>query len=94
MLLFNPRGEPVAYATWAFLTNECGERIVRDPGYVLHPSERNEGDKAAERWPLQRVIKALPPAARAAVRLSHRPYRDAGHSGLPLGALTIIRRRS
>lgn len=43
--LFNSSGAPVAYATWAFLTEESGERLASDPGYVLHLSEWNEGDQ-------------------------------------------------
>ncbi|MEP7006766.1 MAG: toxin-activating lysine-acyltransferase [Sphingomonas bacterium] len=43
--LFNSHGAPIAFATWGFLTESCGERLTADPAYVLHLSEWNEGDQ-------------------------------------------------
>jgi len=39
----NVRGEPVAYAMWAFLSEEVAAEMRADPGRILHYSEWNEG---------------------------------------------------
>lgn len=43
--LFNTKGAPVAFATWAFVTNEVAELLQSDPNYRLDISEWNEGDQ-------------------------------------------------
>lgn len=40
---FDARGKPVAYLTWAFLSDEVSARMERDAINVLHISEWNEG---------------------------------------------------
>jgi cytolysin-activating lysine-acyltransferase len=40
---FDARGNPVGYATWAYLTDEVAENICRDDRKLLHLSEWNEG---------------------------------------------------
>lgn len=40
---FDHRGRPVAYLTWAFLSDEVSARMERDVINVLHLSEWNEG---------------------------------------------------
>lgn len=43
--LFNSRGSPVAFATWAFVTDEVANSLLADPNYPLDISEWNEGDQ-------------------------------------------------
>ncbi len=43
--LFNSKGIPVGFVTWAYLTEACAQELMRDPDYVLHLSEWNEGDQ-------------------------------------------------
>jgi hemolysin-activating ACP:hemolysin acyltransferase len=43
--LFNSFGEPLAFATWAYLTQSMVEVMVEDPSYTLDISEWNEGDQ-------------------------------------------------
>lgn len=40
---FDVRGKPVAYLTWAFLSDQVSARMERDAINVLHLSEWNEG---------------------------------------------------
>lgn len=43
--LFNSKGSPVAFATWAFVTDEVAQTLLADPGYCMDISEWNEGDQ-------------------------------------------------
>jgi cytolysin-activating lysine-acyltransferase len=43
--LYNSKGSPVAFATWAFVTAEVAQSMLADPGYRLDISEWNEGDQ-------------------------------------------------
>ena len=43
--LFNSRGSPVAFATWAFVTDETAQTLLSDPDYCMDISEWNEGDQ-------------------------------------------------
>ena len=43
--LFNHRGEPVSYFTYAYLSEEVEERIIRDDRVALHISEWKEGTR-------------------------------------------------
>jgi hemolysin-activating ACP:hemolysin acyltransferase len=43
--LFNSKGAPVAFATWAFVTDEVAQLLQSDPKYRLDLSEWNEGDQ-------------------------------------------------
>lgn len=40
--LFDTRGLPVAYVTWAYLAEDTEVRLLNDPEFRLHPSEWNE----------------------------------------------------
>lgn len=42
--LYNSKGMPSAYATWAFLTPETAERLREDPDYLLALDEWIEGE--------------------------------------------------
>jgi hemolysin-activating ACP:hemolysin acyltransferase len=55
----NSRGEPVAYAIWAFLSDEVAAEMKVNPDRLLHYSEWNEGLNA---WIIDFV--ALPGFAR------------------------------
>ncbi len=41
---FDMNGEPLAYATWAYLEADTVHRLINDPEFSLHPSEWNEGE--------------------------------------------------
>jgi len=41
--LYDERGSPIAYATWAFLEPSTGSELVEDGSRFLHFSEWNEG---------------------------------------------------
>jgi hemolysin-activating ACP:hemolysin acyltransferase len=41
--LFNGRGRPLGYASWAFLSTKSAEALSRDPNLVLELDEWNEG---------------------------------------------------
>ncbi len=43
--LYNSKGMPSAYATWAFLTPETAERLLEDPDYLLALDEWIEGEE-------------------------------------------------
>lgn len=43
--LFNSKGSPVAFATWAFVTDEVAQTMISDPRYCLDIGEWNEGDQ-------------------------------------------------
>jgi hemolysin-activating ACP:hemolysin acyltransferase len=43
--LFNSKGSPVAFATWAFVTDEVAQLLQTNPDYRLDLSEWNEGDQ-------------------------------------------------
>jgi cytolysin-activating lysine-acyltransferase len=43
--LYNSRGSPVAFATWAFVTDEVAQTLLADPNHRLDISEWNEGDQ-------------------------------------------------
>lgn len=42
---FDGTGKPVGYAIWAHLAPDAEQRLLRDSGFLLHPSEWNEGDR-------------------------------------------------
>ncbi|HYJ42183.1 MAG TPA: toxin-activating lysine-acyltransferase [Steroidobacteraceae bacterium] len=43
--LYNSKGSPVAFATWAFVTDEVAQSMLADPNYNMDISEWNEGDQ-------------------------------------------------
>lgn len=43
--LFDRRGQPLAYVTWAYLEADTEARLLNDPQFRLHPSEWNEGGR-------------------------------------------------
>jgi hemolysin-activating ACP:hemolysin acyltransferase len=43
--LYNSKGSPVAFATWAFVTDEVAATMIADPDYCMDISEWNEGDQ-------------------------------------------------
>ncbi|HAY0636335.1 ACP:hemolysin acyltransferase (hemolysin-activating protein) [Serratia rubidaea] len=43
--LFDTRGHPLAYVTWACLEEDTEARLINDPEFRLHPAEWNEGDR-------------------------------------------------
>jgi cytolysin-activating lysine-acyltransferase len=43
VLYFDEQGNPVGYATWAFLADDVSMLMERDVINLLHPSEWNEG---------------------------------------------------
>ena len=43
--LYNSRGSPVGFATWAFVTEEVAQSLLADPNYPLDIGEWNEGDQ-------------------------------------------------
>ena len=43
--LYNSQGSPVAFATWAFVTDEVAQSMLADPNYRMDISEWNEGDQ-------------------------------------------------
>lgn len=53
--LFDHRGQPVSYYTFAFLEASVERRLIEDPRVILHISEWKEGDRV---WVLDLV--ALP----------------------------------
>ncbi|WP_170912713.1 toxin-activating lysine-acyltransferase [Xanthomonas axonopodis] len=40
---YDYRGQPIGYATWAFLSDDVVDRLKNDPRFILHDSEWNEG---------------------------------------------------
>lgn len=42
---YDTLGSPVGYVTWAYLTPDVERRFLDDPGFLLHFSEWNEGDR-------------------------------------------------
>ena len=42
---FDREGNPVGYVVWAHLAPDSEKRLLTDPGFLLHPSEWNEGGK-------------------------------------------------
>lgn len=42
--LFDSRGFPLAYITWAYLEADTEARLLRDPEFRLHPSEWKDLD--------------------------------------------------
>lgn len=43
--LFDNRGQPLAYITWAYLEQQTEERLLHDKNFRLHPSEWDENGK-------------------------------------------------
>ena len=43
--LYNSKGSPVAFATWAFVTDEVAQSMLADPNYCMDISEWNEGEQ-------------------------------------------------
>lgn len=72
--LFDRRGQPASYFTYAFLTEEVEHRLLHDPRVTLHISEWKEGDRL---WIMDMV--ALPGYLRSALRqvADLRPRADA-----------------
>ncbi|MGF6327627.1 cytolysin-activating lysine-acyltransferase [Pseudomonas sp. BS3782 TE3695] len=44
---FDKKSTPIGYMTWAHLAHDSEERLIKDPNFLLHPSEWNEG---GETW--------------------------------------------
>ena len=44
-ILYDSKGSPVAFATWAFVTEEVAQSMLADPDYRMDISEWNEGDQ-------------------------------------------------
>lgn len=59
---YDYRGQPIGYATWAFLAEDVVDRLKHDPRFMLHDSEWNEGDSV---WVMDFV--AMPGYVRALV---------------------------
>ncbi|MBA4386174.1 MAG: hypothetical protein C0410_15675 [Anaerolinea sp.] len=45
LFFFDRTSNPIGYVTWAHLAPDSELRLVKDPGFLLHPSEWNEGGK-------------------------------------------------
>lgn len=45
LFFFDREGNPVGYVVWAHLAPDSEKRLLTDPGFLLHPSEWNEGGK-------------------------------------------------
>lgn len=43
--LYNSKGAPVAFVTWAYVTGDVATLLEQDPDYRLDISEWNEGDQ-------------------------------------------------
>lgn len=43
--LFDTKGQPLAYVTWACLAPDTEKRLLNDPEFRLHHSEWNEGGR-------------------------------------------------
>lgn len=43
--LFDTRGQPLAYVTWAYLAEDTETRLLHESEFRLHPSEWNEADR-------------------------------------------------
>lgn len=43
-LIYNRRGNPLGYLAWSFITEQVLAQLKKDPLYILHFSEWNEGD--------------------------------------------------
>ncbi|MCU6199434.1 toxin-activating lysine-acyltransferase [Citrobacter cronae] len=43
--LFDTRGFPLAYITWAYIEVDTEIRLINDPEFRLHPSEWNENGR-------------------------------------------------
>ncbi|EBE7826037.1 toxin-activating lysine-acyltransferase [Salmonella enterica subsp. enterica serovar Javiana] len=43
--LFDTRGFPLAYITWAYLEVDTETRLINDPDFRLHPSEWDENGR-------------------------------------------------
>ena len=44
-ILFSPYGEPHGYYSWARISSETEQRLLKDKYFALHPSEWNDGDR-------------------------------------------------
>lgn len=83
-IVYGPRRLPLAYASWAFVTTEVAARLAKEPTFLLHPSEWNEGTLL---WIMDFVAlksRAFPLARALRTRLSAR-HRDAFSSSSQLG---------
>ncbi|WP_150635951.1 toxin-activating lysine-acyltransferase [Pseudomonas fluorescens] len=62
---------PVGFITWAYLARDVEERLLKDPEFLLHPSEWNEGGKtwiidfAFTRVPVVDAVRNIKHALRA-----------------------------
>ena len=63
--LFDGRGQPVAYFTYAYLTKEVENRLLSDPRVTFHISEWKEGDRV---WIMDMV--AMPGRLRETLSLA------------------------
>ncbi|WP_425602518.1 toxin-activating lysine-acyltransferase [Luteimonas galliterrae] len=70
--LFDRRGQPVSYFTYAFLTEAVEHRLLHDPRVILHISEWKEGDRI---WVLDMV--AMPGYLRSTLSLAASVFPDA-----------------
>ncbi|WP_150636093.1 toxin-activating lysine-acyltransferase [Pseudomonas fluorescens] len=43
IFLFDSTTKPIGYITWAHLAPDAEHRLLKDPSFLLHPSEWNEG---------------------------------------------------
>ncbi|WP_419178846.1 toxin-activating lysine-acyltransferase [Pseudomonas brassicacearum] len=64
LFFFDRNDSPIGYVTWAHLAPDSETRLLRDPNFLLHASEWNEGGKT---WiidfcfPLGRTAEAIKP---------------------------------
>lgn len=45
IFLFDSTTKPIGYITWAHLAPDAEHRLLKDPSFLLHPSEWNEGGR-------------------------------------------------
>jgi cytolysin-activating lysine-acyltransferase len=45
LFFFDKTSTPIGYVTWAHLASDSEERLLKDPDFLIHPSEWNEGGK-------------------------------------------------
>ncbi|MBT2296418.1 toxin-activating lysine-acyltransferase [Pseudomonas fluorescens] len=64
LFFFDRNDSPIGYVTWAHLAPDSETRLLRDPNFLLHASEWNEGGRT---WiidfcfPLGRTAEAIRP---------------------------------
>ncbi|OUM37764.1 hypothetical protein B8W72_03515 [Pseudomonas putida] len=45
IFLYNRTSTPIGFVIWAHLAPDSEQRFLNDPGFLLHPSEWNEGGR-------------------------------------------------